>query len=236
MWQNAATDNAIPLGNLWNGSVLQSYEVPQYAVAGVQGGQYFVWAILFLIFFALVFRDPFSAFFSWAGGFLKFPARRTYSDTSAAVRYGLPVSLVLMLPVSAFLVYGTQAISAAYMVILAVIASCAVLRVAVTYGIAYVSGEREFIMSVNRMACVFFIIAVMIFSVIYMVGMFVPGVFQVLKSEIVPVVSTVLVLIYVAEQSRIIFTFREPVLLSILYLCTLEILPIAIAVATILKF
>lgn len=235
MWQNAATDS-IPLENLWSGSVLQSYEVPVYTVTGVQGGQYFVWAILFLIFFALVFREPFSALFSWMGGFVRFPARRTYSDTSAAVRYGLPVSLVLMLPVSAFLVYGTGAVSASYVAVLAVISLCAVLRVAVTYGIAYVSGERDFVALANRLACVFFIVAVLIFSVIYMVGMFVPGIFQVLEKDVVPAVSAILVLIYVTEHLRIIFSFKEPVLLSILYLCTLEILPIAIAVATILKF
>ena len=78
--------------------------------------------------------------------------------------------------------------------------------------------------------------AVMVFCVIYILGMFMPGLFPVLTDKVAPAVSGVLVFLYLTEQLRIIFAFKEPLLMSILYLCTLEILPIAIAVATILKF
>lgn len=236
MWQSAATDSIVPLGELWKGSVLQQYDVPSSVMAGVHGGEYFVWAILFLIFSGLLFREPLSVFFSWAGGFLKYPARRTYYDTSAGVRYGLPASMVFMLPVSAFLVYGTQAVPAGYPAVLAVVVSFTAFRFAVTSGISYVSGQKEFISSANRLFCVFFIMAVMIFCIVYMVGLFIPGIFPILKEDVVPVMLALLVILYIFEHLRIIFSFKEPVLLSILYLCTLEILPIAIAVATILKF
>ena len=222
MWQNAVTDGSIE--SLWPGSELQHYAMPSAVESGVQGGQYFVWTILFLIVFGLVFRRPFSVYFTWMGGFFKSPVRRTYSDTSPAVRYGLLLSFVIALPISAFLVYGTQAVGAPYYVILGCICAYFALRFIVTSGISYVSGEKGFVTVVNRMAYVFFMLAVMAFCVVYILGMFLPDIFQTLVHNVVPVLSGVLVLIY------------EPLLLSILYLCTLEILPIVIAVATILKF
>lgn len=234
MWQNAVTDGSIE--SLWPGSELQHYAMPSAVESGVQGGQYFVWTILFLIVFGLVFRRPFSVYFAWMGGFFKSPVRRTYSDTSPAVRYGLLLSFVIALPISAFLVYGTQAVEAPYYVILGCICAYFAIRFIVTSCIAYVSGEDGFVTVVNRMAYVFFMIAVMVFCVVYILGMFLPDIFQALVHNVVPALSGVLVLIYLVEHLRIIFAFKEPLLLSILYLCTLEILPIVIAVATILKF
>ena len=141
-----------------------------------------------------------------------------------------------MIPVSAFLVYGTNAVAAPYYVILGCICAYFAIRFIVTSCIAYVSGEDGFVTVVNRMAYVFFMIAVMVFCVVYILGMFLPDIFQALVHNVVPALSGVLVLIYLIEHLRIIFAFKEPLLLSILYLCTLEILPIVIAVATILKF
>ena len=234
MWQNAVTDGSIE--NLWPGSELQRYMLSSAVGTGIQGGQYFVWTILFLIFLGLILRRPFTVYFAWVGGFLKAPVRRTYSDTSPAVRYGLVLSLFVMIPVSAFLVYGTNAVAAPYYVILGCICAYFAIRFIVTSCIAYVSGEDGFVTVVNRMAYVFFMIAVMVFCVVYILGMFLPDIFQTVVHNVVPVLSGVLVLIYLMEHLRIIFAFKEPLLLSILYLCTLEILPIVIAVATILKF
>ena len=233
MWQNAVTDGSVE--RLWPGSQLQHYVLPSAVESGIQGGQYFVWTILFLIVFGLVFRRPFSVFFTWMGGFFKSPVRRTYFDTSPAVRYGLLLSFVITLPISAFLVYGTQAVEAPYYVILGCICAYFALRFIVTSGISYVSGEDGFVTAVNRMSCVSFMTAVMVFCVIYILGMFMPDLFPVLTDKVAPAVSGVLVFLYLTEQLRIIFAFKEPLLMSILYLCTLEILPIAIAVATILK-
>ena len=234
MWQNAVTDGSVE--RLWPGSQLQHYVLPSAVESGIQGGQYFVWTILFLIVFGLVFRRPFSVFFTWMGGFFKSPVRRTYFDTSPAVRYGLLLSFVITLPISAFLVYGTQAVEAPYYVILGCICAYFALRFIVTSGISYVSGEDGFVTAVNRMSCVSFMTAVMVFCVIYILGMFMPDLFPVLTDKVAPAVSGVLVFLYLTEQLRIIFAFKEPLLMSILYLCTLEILPIVIAVATILKF
>ena len=226
MWQSAVTEAAVD--SLWRGSVLHSYDVPYVVAGGVQGGQYFVWTILFLIFFGLIMRGQCSLFFAWTAGFLKNPAKRTYSETSPAVRYGLPVS--------AFLIYGTEAVAFPYLWILAVLCAYVVLRLAVTRCITYVTGEKEFVTAVNRMAGVFVILAVMVFCVIYLAGMFLPEAYPALRGTVSPAVAALLGLVYLTEHIRIIFAFKEPLLLSILYLCTLEILPIALAVATILKF
>ena len=234
MWQSAVTEAAVD--SLWRGSVLHSYDVPYVVAGGVQGGQYFVWTILFLIFFGLIMRGQCSLFFVWTAGFLKNPAKRTYSETSPAVRYGMPVSLIIALPVSAFLIYGTEAVAFPYLWILAVLCAYVVLRLAVTRCITYVTGEKEFVTAVNRMAGVFVILAVMVFCVIYLAGMFLPEAYPALRGTVSPAVAALLGLVYLTEHIRIIFAFKEPLLLSILYLCTLEILPIALAVATILKF
>lgn len=237
MWQSAATDTVCPVDTLWEGSVLQNYRmIADTSAGGVQGAQYFVWTILFLIFFSLIFRSSCSVFLAWVGDFLRYPTKRTYSDTSSAVRLGMPVSLVILLPISAFLVYGTGAVSASYLLVLGVMAGYVVLRVLATSGISYVSHKNDMSTASNRMACVFFMIAVIAYSVIYLIGMFLPDVFRILTGKVVPVVSVVISVAYLIEQARIIFSFKEPVLLSILYLCTLEILPIVLSVATILKF
>lgn len=235
MWPNAAIEGAVD--SLWRGSLLQQYdEIAAVAESGIRGGQYFVWTILFLILSGFVFRRQCSVFFTWAGGFLKSPVRRTYYDTSPAVRYGLPVSFAVGLPLSAFLIYGAGAVDAPFYVILICLAAYFLLRSVVMAGVLYVSGEDGFITAVNRMACVFFMLSVVFFSLCYMSGMFVPGIFHILLSNVVPVVFAVLAFLYLVELVRIIFAYREPLLLSILYLCTLEILPMAIAVATVLKF
>lgn len=236
MWQSAAIDYTVE--ELWPGSVLQRYDIASAAGSGMQlqGGQYFVWAVLFLIFFGLLFRGQSSHFFVWAGGFIKSPARRTYSDTSVAVRYGLPMSLAILLPLSALLLYGTGAVNARYPVILGCVCAYFALRSLISAGMAYVSGEKGFAASVNRMACVYLMVVVIFFCVVYILCLFVPDIYPVLMRDVVPVASGILIFVYLVEQTRIIFAFREPLLLSILYLCTLEILPIAIAVATILKF
>ena len=191
---------------------------------------------MFLIVIGFIFRRSFSVFFTWMGGFLKNPVRRTYSDTSPAVRYSLMLSFAVMLPVSAFLVYGIRAVTAPYYVILGCICAYFALRFIVTSGISYVSGENGFVMVVNRMACVFFMLAVVVFCIIYILGMFLPDMFPILVDKVAPIVSGILIFLYLVEHLRIIFAFKEPLLMSILYLCTLEILPIVIAVATILKF
>lgn len=236
MWQGVATDTVRSVGDLWSGSALQRYDIVMVDAPGVQGGQYFVWAVLFIIFLSLLLRRPFSVYFTWAGGFLKYPARRTFYDTSASVRLGLPVSLAISLPLSAFLVYGMGGVSAGYLTVLGVIAAYAASRLLITSGISYVSRGNAMVAASNRMACVFFTIAVLLFTVVYIIGMFIPDVLAVLGEKVVPAISAVLVLLYLVEQTRIIFSFKEPVFLSILYLCTLEILPIVLSVATILKF
>lgn len=236
MWQSGAIESVRTVEDLWQGSVLQEYGVYAGSVPVVQGAQYFVWAFLFLIFFCLVFRSQTGVFFSWAGGFLLSPGKRTYFDTSASVRYGLPMSMLILLPLAAFLVYGTSAVEVPYVWILGSIAGYLLLRLLLLQGIAYVSGSTEIVTVLQRMTFIVFAIAVMVFCVILMIGMFLPGIYPLLMDRVVWAVTAVLLFLYLVELLRIFFMYREPLLLSILYLCTLEFLPIALAIVTVLKF
>ncbi|HIZ85389.1 MAG TPA: DUF4271 domain-containing protein [Candidatus Coprenecus stercoravium] len=232
---NAVID-MLPVDGLWEGSRLSVYEVFPQVPFSVEGTQYFVWGILFLIFFCLVFRTPAAALALWAGGFMRSPAKRTYFDTSAAVRFGLPVSMVIFLPVFSFLIYGSGAVDAPYALILGVVAGFILLRAAVLQGIAYVTGEKDFVQTAGRAFMLFFLLVTAVFCVVYIIGMFLPDIFPVLAGKVIPALSILLLAVYVIELLRIIFAFKEPVFLSILYLCTLEFLPIATAVVTIIKY
>lgn len=224
------------VGELWKGSLLHEYAMYAGHGSDMLGAQYFVWGLLFLIFFCFLFRSQTGLFFSWAGTFLLSPVKRTYFDTSASVRYGLPLSLLILTPVAAYLVYGTSAADAPYLLILGCIAGYLAFRYIIFRGISYVSGNSEPVTVLSRMTFLFFTLSTAIFCILLAVGMFLPDIYPFLMCKAAPAVSAVLVLLYFVELIRIFFAFKEPLLLSILYLCTLEMLPIAIAVVTILKY
>ncbi|HIZ87483.1 MAG TPA: DUF4271 domain-containing protein [Candidatus Coprenecus pullistercoris] len=236
MWLNAATDLPVPVDELWRGSVLHGYDLSTVPAMFVPGTQYFVWAVLVLIFFCMIFRTPVGVFFSWAGGFLRSPAKRSYSETSASIRYGLPLSLAVFLPVFSFLVYGSGMVAAPYGVILGVLTAYFLIRLLILRGVSYCSGEKELVQSLYKVSLLFFMLLAIVFSVVFIIGMFLPDVFPLLVGTVSPVMAAAIMAVYYVEVLRIIFAFREPLFLSIVYLCTLEILPVALAVAVIIKF
>ena len=145
------------VSELFPDSLLQHYDIPAAGITVINGAQYFVWAVLFFIFFCLVFRVQTSVFLSWAGGFARYPVKRTYYDTSPAVRLGLPIGFLVLLPVAAYLVYGTSSVEAPYLLILASLAGYYVMRFLFLTGMAYVSGERDLAAVLSRLSCLFFI-------------------------------------------------------------------------------
>lgn len=236
MWQNAATDTTVTVQDLLAGSVLQHYDLQAAAPPVILGAQYFVWTFIFMILFCLVFRGQISVFLSWAVEFLLIPVKRTYSDTSAAVRYGLPVSVVMLLPVAAYLAYGTAAVHAGYGLVLAVLSGYVLLRFLLLCGIGYVSGEKELVTAVHRFSCLAFMTVTVLFCVVLIVGMFLPDIYPVLTGKVSIVLGIIVMLVYLIGLTRIFFAFGEPPLLTILYLCTLEILPVAAAATSITRY
>lgn len=236
MWQSAATDTTHTVQELLAGSVLQHYDLQAAAPPVILGAQYFVWTFIFMILFCLIFRGQISVFLSWALEFLRMPVKRTYSDTSAAVRYGLPVALVLLLPVAAYLAYGTAAVSAGYGLLLAVLSGYVFLRFLILCGIGYVSGEKELVTALHRFSSLAFMAVTVLSCVVLIVGMFLPDIYPLLTGKVSIVLGIILMLIYLIGLARIFFAFGEPPLLTILYLCTLEILPVAAAVTSITRY
>lgn len=237
MWQNAAIESVpVTVQELLGSSRLQQYDISAVETASIQDAQYFVWAVIALIFFCLIFRNQTFVYLSWAGNFLRTPVKRTYYDTSPSVRYGLPLSMLLLIPLAAYLVYGTSTVEAPYYLILAIIAGYFVLRFLIMAGIAYVSGKSELAAVLNRSSSVGFMIVTALFCILLIVGMYLPGIYPVITGEAAFCLAGVLAFLYLVELLRIFFSFREPLLLTILYLCTLEILPAALAVACILRF
>ena len=237
MWRSAAIDSpGLTVSELFPDSLLQHYDIPAAGITVIHGAQYFVWAVLFFIFFCLVFRVQTSVFLSWAGGFARYPVKRTYYDTSPAVRLGLPIGFLVLLPVAAYLVYGTSSVEAPYLLILASLAGYYVMRFLFLAGMAYVSGERDLAAVLSRLSCLFFITATVVYCVILIIGMFLPDLYPVLTGPVSAVAAAVLLLLYSAELLRIFFSFREPLLLTILYLCTLEILPVVTAAVVVVRY
>ena len=226
----------VSMQELLHGSTLQHYDIGTAVPPAIRGAQYFVWAILFLIFFCLVFRGQTAVFFSWAGSFLRSPVKRTYYDTSPAVRYGLPLSLILLLPLTAYLLYGTSAVGVPYILILAVLTGYFVLRFLILAGISYVSGENDLVTALNRMSCIGFMVVSAVFCILFIMGMFLPDLYPLLTDEVAVWLTAVLLVLYFIGLIRIFFAFKEPPLLTILYLCTLEIVPVALAAAAVLKY
>lgn len=237
MWPGVAIDgHVMPVQELFSSSVLHRYDIGMAAPPSMQGVQYFVWAVLFLIFFALVFRNQTGIILAWAWDFFRLPSKRTYSESSSAVRYGLPLSVLIFIPVAAYLVYGSLAVNTSYPLILAVIAGYMVLRLLLLAGIAYVSREGELVIALVRAGFLAFIGISFIYCILFIIGMFIPDLQPLLAGHAALAVAAAFMLIYVAELSRIFFAFREPVLLTILYLCTLEILPVAAATVIVLRY
>lgn len=236
MWQNAATDTTVAVQDLLPGSVLQYYDFQAAAPPAILGAQYFVWTFIFMILFCLIFRGQISVFLSWAVEFLRMPVKRTYSDTSAAVRYGLPVSVVMLLPVAAYLAYGTSAVRAGYGLLLAVLSGYVLVRFLILCGIGYVSGEKELVTAVHRFSCLAFMAVTVLFCVTLIIGMFLPDVYPFLTGNGFIALAIMLMLVYLVGLARIFFAFGEPPLLTILYLCTLEILPVAAAATSITRY
>lgn len=217
-------------------SVLQSYDIPAAETPAIHGAQYFVWAVLLFILLCLVLREQIAEFMNWAGGFLRSPVKRSYSDTSQSVRFGLPLGFCVLLPVAAYLVYGTSSVQAPYFLILALLAGYYLLRFLILAGTAYVSGQREIVTLLSRISCLFLMAATVVYCIVLIIGMFLPDLYPVLTGTVSVVIAAVLLLIYTVELLRIFFSFKEPLLLTILYLCTLEILPVATALTAILRY
>lgn len=237
MWQSAATDSlTTTVQELFSGSTVQHYSIVSDAPYYIQGAQYFVWGILFLICFVLVFRGQTTAFLLWAAGFLRHPFKRTYSDTSPAVRYGLPVGFVIMLPVAAYLLYGAEMVEAPYLLILAVLAGYFLVRVLILRGISYVSGREEAVAVLVRGGYLFFMVLTAVFTIVFIIGMFLPDLYPFLMGPVCAVLTALLLLLYFIEQGRIFFAVKAPLLLTILYLCTLEIIPAATALVAVLRY
>ena len=232
----SAVTDLLPVQELLHGSVLQHYDIQAEALRTIQGAQYFVWAVLFLIFFSLIFRGQTGVLISWAVDFVRSPARRTYFTISAPVRYGLPLLFLLFLPLGAYLVYGASVIEVSYRLILAVIAGYFIIKAVILAGIAYVSREGEAMTAMARLNALFFILLTLSCSILFVIWIFLPDVPPVVVGTVAQVLSAGLMIFYAVELVRIFFTFREPLLLTILYLCTLEILPIATAVVTVFKY
>ena len=237
MWQSAATDSlTTTVQELFRGSTVQHYSIVSDAPYYIQGAQYFVWGILFLICFVLVFRDQTTAFLLWAADFLRHPFKRTYSDTSPAVRYGLPVGFVIMLPVAAYLLYGAGMVETPYLLILAVLAGYFLVRVLILRGISYVSGQEETVAVLVRGGYLFFMVLTAVYTIVFIIGMFLPDLYPFLMGPVCAVLSALLLLLYFIEQGRIFFAVKAPLLLTILYLCTLEIIPAATALVAVLRY
>lgn len=235
MLQNGGTDTLYSVSELWEGSVLHNPGLPAGPEPLQIGNGIFSWILIALIVMALVFRDVLKSFNVWLANFIYSPDQRNFTDM-ALPRLFFPVIFLVFIPVSAFMVYGLGLVRTEYYVILSVLAGYFVLKALVLSCISYVTGEKGLVLSLVKMMAVALFIFTQIAILLYAAGMFFPQFLPEILLKVSPVVGGALFILYLIQLSRIFFSFGEPPLLSILYLCTFEMLPAGLAMATIIKF
>ena len=237
MGQNAVTDTLGGIDLAWPGSVLSVFDVPAPSPGILlYDGQYFAWGMLCLIIITLVFRRHVRDFFSSLTAIVLFP--------SSGQRYkGFPFQLgaafVVATGILCFVMSDFGAVSRDnfdYPALLLVIGGAMALKAVVLLLSGYVSSDMGFVLQAMRLFAVFTVLSAIMSILLYPVAYFVPdGAAEAVRVTAI-VLASLVAAAYLFDIVRIIFTFQISPFFSFLYLCTLEILPAALLVATVVKY
>lgn len=235
MRQNAVTDTLYPVQDLWNGSVLHEYCLYPIPDPIPAGNNIFAWILIGMIILALLCRNNLDKFRVWLVNFIYSPDQRNFSDMNLSGIF-FPVVYLIFVPVASFMVYGMQLADTGYMTVLCVLSGYFVARFLILAGIRYVTGENALAASLMKLLTVFFALVSVCATVIYAACMFFPEIFPDPVMKVALVTGGTIFFMYLIQLFRIFFSFGEPLFLSILYLCTLEILPVCLAIGMIIDF
>ena len=235
MQQNAVTDTLYSVQELWSGSVLHEYGLYVPSESLPAGNSIFAWILIGMIVLALLCRSNLDKFRVWLVNFICSPDQRNFSDMNLPGIF-FPTVYVIFIPVVSFMVYGIKLVDTGYLTVLSVLSGYFVFRFFVFAAIRYVTGEDALTASLMKLLTVFLVLMSVCSILIYTAAMFFPAIIPDPVMKVALVTGGILFFMYLMQLFRIFFSFGEPPILSILYLCTLEILPLGLAIGLIIDF
>lgn len=215
-------------------SALSLFEIPSVGMNGSRPDD-IVFAIIMLFFigFILLFKNKVSTFSLNIFNLFKSPFGRQFNASPMRFRLRLISAFIIMLPVMAFMFLRLEIKEWSFFSIMLAILAFFIAKTLILYGIGYVSGEKKMFEAITKILYAGFIIGTAVFFLMFAIETLlnmIPGRFYTVSALILLIVFGIL---YLIEIARIIFSRKLPPFLSILYLCTLEILPLLMIIVTI---
>lgn len=217
--------------NLWKGSFLTKYELYDGPSLSAQGDVWIASLLLAAVAFVLLFRK---GVWQLVTDYCVMIFSPGVSCNYSKNRMKSALLFAGMLSFAAYLLSITFCTDETFLKIF----SCALLffvsKWVIMCGISYVSEEKELIGRLISLQTVLFIVAALVLFLLYAAVLFLfGGDMQTIKYVAYTVLSLFGV-IYAVDIVRIFFTYKVPLFFAIMYLCTLEVLPILLIVKMIL--
>ena len=145
----------------------------------------------------------------------------------------LDVAFIIMLPLFSFALSHFSQINLSFLTIALTVLIFFLLKTIILSGIGFVSGEKDIFSAIIKISYATFIVI----SVIVFFFSSLESLLTIIPSRIYIYIAlgllALLGILYLIELGKIIFTRKLPPFLSILYLCTFEILPVLMIVVII---
>lgn len=215
-------------------STLSLFEIPSVGTIMSRPDNFlFSIIVLISIFLLFLFRRQIYDFYLNIAAFLKFPFERKFSEPGAGLGIQLAIAFVIALPLFSFSLSHVHYLNVSFFTVLLTVLIFFLMKTIVLLSVGYVSGDREIFSAVIKVSYAIFIAV----SVIVFFFSSLESLLTIIPSRIHVYIAlgllTILGIFYLIELVKIIFTRKLPPFLSILYLCTFEILPVLMIVVLI---
>lgn len=230
MLQNVVTDRISTIDSLWSGSQLAIPYIQEVAAEPIYGGNFLVYAILFFICFILLFRRDTALLIKDIVSWVKTPVRYSYQEGGLhKTQRRIYIATYILLPVLAYLVASFQvAPELKYWQMFVTLFLLLIVQFSINSIIEYVSTDTHLAGFLNMSYSIMLIaITIVLFvSKVFILFFHFPQVG--ILSLLLYIMIGIAVLVYCFNILRIFFSFKTSHLFSFLYLCTLELIPLAI--------
>ena len=215
-------------------STLSLFEIPSVgAIMSRPDNFLFSIIILATVFLLFLFRRQVYDFYTNIISFLKFPFERKFNEPGTNFIMQLAVAFIIMLPLFSFALSHFSQINLSFLTIALTVLIFFLLKTIILSGIGFVSGEKDIFSAIIKISYATFIVI----SVIVFFFSSLESLLTIIPSRIYIYIAlgllALLGILYLIELGKIIFTRKLPPFLSILYLCTFEILPVLMIVVII---
>ncbi len=237
MLPNEAISQIPPIDSVWTQSSVSIPQIPQAETLDVYMSDKVVGiAAIVIILIFLIFNK---GLISFLGHIFKFTAStlilRKTEKRSAFSSFTI-LMFIGSLPVCFFLLSKYGLLTGRFWWLIGGVALFFLIRALVLYVIGKISSREELFSSLTDLSMSFVIIATIVLTISFPFTYFVEmsSGFYIFRI-VISVILILLLALYVADVSGLIFSSRAPLFLSILYLCTLEILPLSMAIVAVVR-